>query len=208
MNASGSRPCAASQLLGAGGRTDGAARVGGDSGTRQNGDPAAIGLLFAVMTEASLLGLAEEMAGFPVRVSAQYRTGRQRLQLVENSHQRLGRLKTSDVDFPRCARHCLDIGAGDRRCRRHRWSRRPTDHCLEFRDLHPKFLGAPLQIFPREGLGKFSVELIIERNRIVIVEQNEMLPDGQIEPALKDLRVLCTTRNRPDIEDNIWIVTE
>src|SRR4051812_13990084 len=48
-----------------------------------------------------------------------------------------------------------------------------------------KFLRTPHQIFPTERAGKLGLELVIERKRIVIVDQDEMSTHWQIGPALK-----------------------
>jgi hypothetical protein len=68
-------------------------------------------------------------------------------------------------------------------------------------DFDLKLRRALHQVFPRKGLWPFCGELIIQRHRIMIVLQNEIIADGQVQPFLDDQSVLDGAGNRPDVHD-------
>src|SRR5687767_6933533 len=99
MNASGRRPWAASQLpaIRVTGLATGAAPRPGESLPREEGDPVAIGLFGALMAESAGLGFAEQMAGLAIGDGVQRPADRERLQGIQDSHQRLRWLEPARV---------------------------------------------------------------------------------------------------------------
>lgn len=68
-------------------------------------------------------------------------------------------------------------------------------------DLHLKFVGALDEVFPGEGVGELGGELVVERDGIVVVDQDEVLADGELAPAFEDERVLLAAGNDADVEE-------
>src|SRR6185436_13456735 len=79
MNASGSRPCAASQPPDkrGGGLRSGVDRRERGSSALEDGDPTAVGLLIGIMTKTPLSRLAEKMTGLAIGDGAQPHAGGQ-----------------------------------------------------------------------------------------------------------------------------------
>lgn len=212
MNASGSLPWVASQLdgLDAGRAGEGPADDAGDlwpiSGMRELSDPAAIGLLGADITETALLGLTEKVARFAICLCAQRHAAGQGLERVEDKDQRLRWLIPAYVDFLEAGGRCRCSGSarpgGRRGCG---CSRAAGWNGLELRDLDAEILWTALDIVPRESPGKFGIELIAQRHGIMIVEQDEMLADREIDPALEDLSVFDAARDGANVENEVEI---
>ncbi len=66
---------------------------------------------------------------------------------------------------------------------------------LEFGDFHPEISGPFLDVFPAAGARKFSVKLIAQRNRVVIIQKDEVITDGEVMPRLKDHAVFDGARD-------------
>src|SRR5450759_3516166 len=62
-------------------------------------------------------------------------------------------------------------------------------------------IGALIEIIPREGTVVLGLELIIERLRIVVVDQDEILPGREFVECVEDQGVPLTRDDRTDIDD-------
>ena len=72
-------------------------------------------------------------------------------------------------------------------------------HGAQLGDLHAEFIRAFDEMFPGERTRPLRCELVVERHGIVIVEQDEMVADGQRQPGLDDQAVFDRTGNRPHV---------
>ena len=72
---------------------------------------------------------------------------------------------------------------------------------MEFGNFNPNFIRAFDQMLPGEGAGPLSRELVEQRNRVMVIEENEMSADGEINPGLDDQSMLDRTGNGPDIHN-------
>jgi len=81
--------------------------------------------------------------------------------------------------------------------------RNRTDRCSRFqlRDLHADFRRAFDQMFPSERVRPLRGELVVERHGIVVVEQDEVVAHGQLEPGLDDEAVFHGARNGTHVHD-------
>ena len=67
-------------------------------------------------------------------------------------------------------------------------------------DLDAIYLGPAFEVIPGECLGILGGELITQRQRVVVVEQNEVAPGGEFMPDAEDQAVLDGTRDGAHIE--------
>ncbi len=67
-------------------------------------------------------------------------------------------------------------------------------------DLDLEFFGALDEVFPGEGVGELRGELVVERDRVVVVDQDEVFADGEAGPALEDERVFFAAGDDAHVE--------
>ena len=73
----------------------------------------------------------------------------------------------------------------------------------QFRDLDAEFFGAFHEMLPGECAGPLSGELVVERHGVVIVQQDEVIANGQVEPGFDDQSVFDRAWNGTDVHDFI-----
>jgi len=76
-----------------------------------------------------------------------------------------------------------------------RWLAQP----LEFGDFHAGFPRNVDEIFPRECVRPLGGELVAERRRIMVVEEDEVVANRQFKPGAYDQAVFDGTGNRSHI---------
>ena len=54
----------------------------------------------------------------------------------------------------------------------------------QFGDLHPERIRTAFDVLPPEGVGELSLELIAQRDRVMVVEQNEVVAWRKLKPRL------------------------
>ena len=74
---------------------------------------------------------------------------------------------------------------------------------FEFGDLDAKFVRAFDQVLPGERSRPLGGELVVERDGIVVVEQDEMAADRKVKPGLNDQAVFDRTGNWTHVHDLI-----
>src|SRR5690606_20305017 len=67
-------------------------------------------------------------------------------------------------------------------------------------DPHPPDLGALLEVVPGEIALVLGVELVEERLRVVIVDQDEALPGNESRVVLEDHRMATSRRLRANVQ--------
>ena len=76
---------------------------------------------------------------------------------------------------------------------------------LHFGDLYAKILGATFQVFPAKGFTEFCLELVPERNWVVVVQKDEVITDGEFIPGFEDEPVLDGTGDRANVHDFVVV---
>ena len=72
---------------------------------------------------------------------------------------------------------------------------------LQFRDFHAKFVRTFNEMFPLERARPLSGELVVKWHRIVVIQQDEMIADGQLKPGLNNQAMFDRTGNRAHVHD-------
>ena len=78
----------------------------------------------------------------------------------------------------------------------------PNGCCgFQLRDLHARFAGNVDQMLPGKSFRPLCGELVAKWHGIMIVEQDEVVANGQLEPSLNNEAVLHGARNGAHIHD-------
>ena len=59
-----------------------------------------------------------------------------------------------------------------------------VDQVDQLGELDAKVLWPAFQVVPREGAGELGLELVAQRHRIMVVQQDEVIADRQFAPGL------------------------
>ena len=143
--------------------------------------------------DAAGVELGEEVDGFAVRERAELSADRRVFERGHDVHHGFRRFESADVEERAGVLAGGAAAAGG-------WAELDGRGGGGASDLHLKFVGALDEVFPREGVGKLRGELVVERNGIVIVDEDEVFADGEAGPAFEDERVFFAAGDDAHVE--------
>lgn len=150
-------------------------------------------MLVRGMADAMGVEFGEEVDGFAIGERAELSADGRLLERGHDVHHRFRWFESTDIEERAGVFANGAAGAGG-------WTKLDGRGCGDAGDLDLKFVGTLDEVFPGEGVGKLRGELVVERDGIVVVDQDEVFADGEAGPPLEDERVFFAAGDHAHVE--------